>query len=229
MPTVFESIFEQNQSSGIYTIYIGLSSKLSGTYTNSILAKNLVEEKLGQTGYIFTPDIMSGSIGTGLSVMKAMELIGKGYAAKQISDWLEEHRMNLHHWFAVDDLQYLKRGGRISHMSATVGGVLNIKPVLTVNESGNIIMFKSVRGRKKSIKLLANHLSEYADVNMFDTIMIGHGDCYDDALSLKEALSEYWDDSKIVISQLSYTISTHVGPDMLALSFWGVDKRKAIV
>ncbi len=229
VPAVFETVFEENQSSEIYTIYVGLSSQLSGTFSNAILAKNLVEDKLGQTGFIFITDNMSGSIGTGVSVMKAVELIKKGFSAKEINDWLEKHKRNLHHWFAVDDLQYLKRGGRISHMSATVGGVLNIKPVLTVNEQGHITMYKPVRGRKKSIKLLANQMKEYADKNMFDTIIIGHGDCYDDAMSLKEAISEDWDSDKIIISELSYTISTHVGPNMLALSFWGYDNRKAII
>ncbi len=229
VPSVFEEVFEQNQKNEVYTIYIGLSSQLSGTFSNAILAKNIVEEKLGTSGFIFLTDNMSGSIGTAISVMKAVELIKEGLSAAEINNWLEEHTMNLHHWFAVDDLQYLKRGGRISHMSATVGGVLNIKPVLTVNELGNITMFKPVRGRKKSIKLLVNQLQQYADRDIFDKVLIAHGDCYEDAIVLKEAISEYWDESKIIISELSYTISTHVGPNMLALSFWGVDKRETLV
>ncbi len=226
VPNVFENIFEENQSAGIKTIYIGLSSQLSGTFANAILAKNMVEEKLKSSGFIFITNNMSGSIGTGGSVIKAVEFVRNGWDAKDINDWLEEHMFNLHHWFAVDDLQYLKRGGRISHMSAAVGGVLNIKPVLTVNEQGQIIMYKPVRGRKKSIKLLSSKLSNYKDDNLTDFVLIGHGDCYEDALALKEALSEHWDSDKIHISQLSYTISTHVGPDMLALSFFGKDRRK---
>ncbi len=226
VPSVFQNVFEENIKNEIYTIYIGLSSSLSGTYNNAVLSKNMVEEHTGKKDYIYLPDIQSASVGTGICVMKAMELIDNGCSATDISEWLVSHEKNIHHWFAVDDIEYLRRGGRISHTGAKVATVLNIKPVLTLNDEGNIVLCKSVRGRKKSIKFLFSKVKDYADSNLFDKIIIGHGDCYDDALVLKETLSEIWDINNIIISQLSYTISTHVGPDMLALTFLGEDTTK---
>ncbi len=226
VPSLFEKVLRKNVDNDVKTVYIGLSSSLSGTFNNVLLAKNIVEEDTGKEGYIFTPDILSGSVGTGMAIMKAVALIEEGWEAQQISEWLEQNAYHIHHWFAVDDLEYLRRGGRISHISATVGVVLNIKPVLTINDEGKIVLHKSVRGRKKSIKLLAAHLKEYSDNNIFDKIMIGHGDCYEDAVALKNILSEFWNPEDIIVSQLSYTISTHVGPNMLALSFWGCDSRE---
>lgn len=223
-PLIFEEIFQTNQERGIKTIYLGLSSGLSGTLNSAILAQNAVEERTKKKGWIFNPNALAGSVGLGVLIIKVVELVKENWSASKIVSWIEEHKLEVQHWFAVNDLAYLKRGGRISTVTATVGTVLNIKPILIVNHQGVIKPFQNVRGRKKSIKFLAEQFKSYRKEDICSLVIIGHGDCYEDAKALKEEVQEFFPSNQIMISRLAHTIASHVGPDMLAIAFFG-EKR----
>ncbi len=219
-PLVFEEIFIKNHLDSKETIYIGLSSGLSGTMNNALLAKNMVMEKYPDAK-IHIPDIVSASIGQGVLVMHAISMIQKGKASDDIMNWIEENKFNTQHWFAVDNLEYLKNGGRISPAVAKIGTLLNIKPILTVDYEGKLKLYQNIRGRKKSIKFLASKLDQHLNSDATGKVLIGHGNCVNEAHTLKSMISDKVDEKDIVISNLAHTIATHVGPDMLAIAFVG--------
>lgn len=219
-PVVFEEIFTKNHLKGKETLYIGLSSGLSGTMNNALLAKNMVIEKYPDAK-IHIPDIVSASVGQGVLVMHAVSMIQVGETTEYIMDWIEENKFNTQHWFAVDNLEYLKNGGRISPAVAKIGTMLSIKPVLTVDYEGKLKLYQNIRGRKKSMKFLASKLMQHLSPNKSGKVLIGHGDCVNEAQALKELIIDTVDEENIVISNLAHTIATHVGPDMLAIAFIG--------
>jgi len=215
-PNDFYEIFKAETQKGNSVIYIGLSSGLSGTYNNAMMAKQMLADE-GDKGQIYVIDDVAASIGLGLMIMKTIEFIEAGKLAEEIVLWLEENKYCFHHWFAIDDLHYLKRGGRIPPALAVVGSVLNVKPILTVDEGGKLVKHTNVRGRKKAIKYLSDKVEEN---KLTDTkIVIGHGNCYEDAIALKKKVMELSPTADVVVTNLSATIGCHVGPNMLGIGF----------
>ena len=217
-PLMFETIFKKNNQEGAGTIYLGLSSGLSGTMNNANLARNMVLEEAPEAK-IYIPNTVSASVGQGLQIMYVVKMIRAGKTADEIMAWIEENKLKTQHWFAVDNLEYLKNGGRISPAVAKIGTMLNVKPVLRVDNEGKLKLFQNVRGRKKSIKYLAGRIEPFVGEHPDMLVMIGHGDCPKEAEKLKALVEEIVDPSQIVVSNLAHTIATHVGPDMLALAF----------
>lgn len=215
-PNEFYELFKEAIATGDSIMYLGLSSGLSGTYNNALVAKQMIEDE-GFTASIYVVDVMAASIGLGLIITQVIEAINEGRSADDIVSWLESQRFDFHHWFIVEDLHYLKRGGRVSPAIAAVGSALNVKPILTVNEQGKLIKHTNVRGRKKAIKYLSEKIKENKLKNR--NIIIGHGQCYEDANSLKDKILEIDKDMNIMISDLSATITCHVGPNMLGVAF----------
>lgn len=170
-------------------------------------------------------DSMSASIGQGLLTLKAVEMSQEGDNADKIVKWLESYKMTTNHWFAVDDLNYLKQGGRITSKEAAIGSLLKVKPILIVNLDGVLKPYTRVKGRKKSIVFLVDKFKEHYQSQNFDKVIIGHGHVIDDAMILKNRLLEHLNENKIVVSELSATIASHVGPGMLALSFMGKERE----
>lgn len=208
--------FKAACSDGDSVIYIGLSSGLSGTYNNALMAKQILEDD-GIVGMVHVIDGMAASIGQGLMVMKVVEAIEKGETVESIVAWLNKHKYCFHHWFVVDDLHYLKRGGRIPPVLATVGTALNVKPILTIDEAGCLVKHTNVRGRKKALRYLIEKVKVSKIIE--GTVYIGHGNCYDEAEFLKEKVLELAPEVDVVISNLSSTIACHVGPNMIAIAF----------
>jgi len=217
-PLMFETVFRKNYQAGAETIYLGLSSGLSGTMNNANLAKNMILEDTPEA-LVHIPNTVSASVGQGLQIMYVVDMIRSGKTVEEILVWIEENKLKTQHWFAVDNLEYLKNGGRISPAVAKIGTMLNVKPVLFVDNEGKLKPFQNVRGRKKSIKYLAGRIDPFIKENPDMMIMIGHGDCPEEAEKLKALVEEKVDPSRIVVSNLAHTIATHVGPDMLALAF----------
>lgn len=216
----FFEMFKKHHMSGKSIIYLGFTSGLSGTNNNALMAKNMVLEEYPDAD-ITVIDTLSASVGEGVLVYHAVEMLRNGVSNDEIGKWVENQKLNTNHWFAVNDLNHLKNGGRISAATAVVGTLLNIKPVLTVNNEGKLVNYSNIRGRKKSLKFLVDKLKEHL-VNPEETIvLIGHGDCIDDAEKLKEMVQAELTLKKIVISELSLTIATHVGPGMISLAFVG--------
>jgi len=219
-PLTFETAYKTNCDLGVETIYLGLSAGLSGTMNNANLAKNMILDEMPDAK-IHIPNTVSASVGQGLQILYVVEMIRAGKSSEEILNWFEENKMKTQHWFAVDNLEYLKNGGRISPAVAKIGTMLNIKPILNVDNEGKLKLFQNVRGRKKSIKYLAERIDLYVEDTNNIKVLIGHGDCPGDAEKLKTLIGDKVDPKNITVSNLAHTIATHVGPDMLAVAFIG--------
>jgi len=219
-PIDFYKRFETYHKNGKTSIYLGFSSGMSGTYNNAVIAKNMILENYPDAK-IDVIDSCSASIGQGILVMHVVKMIKNNISHLVISQWIEDNKMNSQHWFAVSDLMYLKNGDRIPSSIAAIGSLLNVKPILTVNAEGKLKAHSKVRGRKKSLR----YLIEKAKLHSVDvtepTIIIGHGNCPDDAELVKAMVTDEITGAEVIISEISATIATHVGPNMVALAFVG--------
>lgn len=206
-------------------LHLGFSSGLSGTYNSCRLAAEELREQYPDAR-IEVVDSLSASMGEGLLLYKIVELKESGKSFDEVYDWLKENILHLCHVFTVDDLNHLHRGGRVSKLSAVVGTIINIKPMLHVDNEGHLIVKDKIRGRKKALIGLVNMMEErigsYRDKN--DIIMISHGDCEADAKFVAEQVEKKYGISNVMISPIGATIGSHAGPGTVALFFLG-EKR----
>lgn len=219
-----EKVLHSILSSGRDILYIGFSSGLSGTYEATAGMLDSMRSEF-PTRKIFHTDTRGASMGEGLLVYKAAKMAQDGATIEETHSWVEANKFNLAHWFTVDDLMYLFRGGRVSRTSAWAGSLLNIKPVLHMDNAGHLIPMEKVRGRKKSIQALYDHMKESALQPVAEqTVFISHGDCEDDALALADMIREGLGVTDIHINFVDPVIGAHSGPGTLAL-FFMADKR----
>lgn len=216
----FYEEFKKNVSEGNSVIYIGFSSVLSGCVNSASIAKKQIEEEF-KTADITVIDSKSASLGQGLIVYYVKEMIKKGCTKEEIIHWVEENKLKLNHWFTVEDLNHLKRGGRISSAAAVVGTLLNIKPVLFINNEGKLVAFEKVKGRKKALKTLVEKLSEKIVEPEKQVIAISHGDCIEEAEYVKELIAERYKPKAFIINNVGPVIGSHSGPGTVALFFLG--------
>ena len=219
-----EELMRQLLDSGRDVLYIGFSSGLSGTYeaTSAILE---ALRPLYPARKIYHVDTRAASMGEGLLVYKAAQFAQNGAPIEEVYEWVEAHKFKLAHWFTVDDLMYLFRGGRVSRTSAWAGSLLNIKPVLHMDNAGHLIPMEKVRGRKKSIMALVNHMEESAIQPVADqTVFISHGDCEEDVETLIAEIQRRFGCTDIHVNFVDPVIGAHSGPGTLAL-FFLADKR----
>ena len=201
-------------------LVITFSSGLSTTYQSAVIAANELQEQYPQRK-IRVVDSLCASLGQGLLVWYACQKRSAGMDIEQLVSWLEESKPRLAHWFTVDDLMYLKRGGRVSAATALVGTMLQIKPVLHVDDEGHLINVSKARGRKASIAALAKQMETTGLPGENDTIFISHGDCREDAETLAAMLKESCGVKNVVIGYVGAVIGSHAGPGTLALFFLG--------
>lgn len=221
----FEEAFRANLNEGKDVIYVGFSSGLSGTLNSAMIARNIILED-NPDAPIYVVDTLSASVGLGALIVETVKLATAGMDGKQISNWVEANHMNAHHWFGVDDLQYLRNGGRINAASAMVGTVLNVKPTLIVDKYGKLKPYGNVRGRKKSMSFLVSKLEEHYHPEMTTTVILGHGNCKEEAETMRMMIKDKYDNIEIIVSELSMTIASHVGPNMLAVAFIGKEREE---
>ncbi len=221
---MFESEFEKDLEAGNDVIYLGFSSGLSGTYNSSRIARESLLERYPDRR-IEVIDTLSASVGLAVIIFEVLKFIEEGKDIDYIVDWTQSNKLKLNHWFGVDNLDFLKNGGRISNAAAFVGNVLNLKPTLVVNRDGILKPHTNVRGRKKSINFLASKVKENIEDPNNSKIIIGHGNNLEDALKLKASIEEKLDAKDIYITELSMTIASHVGPDMLGVAFIGNERE----
>ncbi len=212
--------FESYLKAGTDVLYIAFSSALSGTCSNGMLAARELQEKYPDRK-IFAVDSLCASMGEGLLVWHAVQKKRQGMGVEELAQWMEANRQRLCHWFTVDDLNHLKRGGRLSATSALVGTVLGIKPILHVDDAGRLVPVSKVRGRRQSIQELLHRMETLAEHPEEQTVFISHGDCPDDARYLADEVQKRMHPQKIYINYIGPVIGTHSGPGTLALFFMG--------
>lgn len=207
---------------GMDILHIAFSSGLSGSYNSSRLAAEELREQYPERK-ILVVDSLCASLGEGLFVWYAAKLKEEGKAINEVYEWLEANKLHVCHVFTVNDLFHLYRGGRVSRATAILGTMINIKPMLHVDNEGHLINLSKARGRKRSVYRLLDMMDErigsYKDKNpMF---MISHGDCIEDAKLVEEELHKRYPDSEVLVNYVGATIGAHSGPGTLALFFMG--------
>ena len=206
--------------SGTDVLVLSFSSGLSTTYDSSRLAAEELREKYPQRK-IFAVDTLCASLGQGLLVWHAAQLKDQGKSIEEVRDWVEENKLHLCHQFTVDDLHFLKRGGRISATTAVVGTMLKIKPVLHVDNEGKLVNIGKARGRKASLKALVDRMEETAIDPAGQTVFISHGDCMEDAEYVAGMVKERMGVQDVRINYVGPVIGAHSGPGTLALFHLG--------
>jgi DegV family protein with EDD domain len=219
----FEEYFDPIIKSGNDILYIGFSSALSGTYSASLIATEELKQKYPDSKIICV-DTLAASMGEGLLVYYAAKLKQEGQNIDEVSQWVLDNRLSLCQWFTVDDLNHLKRGGRISAMTATVGSALNVKPILHVDNEGRLIPVHNVRGRKKSINSLLEHMEKLCVNPEGQTIFISHADCLEDTEYLAALIKEKFPVKEVVLNFIGPVIGSHTGQGAIALFFLGKER-----
>lgn len=221
-PERVRALFEPYLKEGKDILHIAFSSGLSGTFNSCrIAAQELMEEYPERK--IQVVDSLAASLGQGLLVYLAQRRKEEGADFDSVAQWTEEHKKNIVHLFTVDDLNHLYREGRVSRTTAILGGMLNIKPILHVDDEGKLIPIGKVRGRKKSllelVTLMDSKIGSYA--KSCDTIFISHGDCREEAEFLAAKVKEKYHITTELINDVGAVIGAHSGPGTMALFFVG--------
>ena len=219
----FIDIMEPIVASGKDILYLGFSSGLSGTYNASVLAVNELAEKYPERK-IIAVDTLCASLGQGMFVYLCWQQKQAGKTIEEVAAYAEEIKPNLAHWFTVDDLMFLKRGGRVSAATAIVGSALSIKPVMHVDDEGHLIKVSVARGRKASIRALLSEMEKTGIDLAGQHIFISHGDCEADANYLAGLIREKFGVKEITINYVGPVIGAHSGPGTLALFFLGKNR-----
>lgn len=224
-PDAARALLEPYLKEGKDILHIAFSSGLSGTYNSTKIAANELAEEYPQRTIVVI-DSLAASLGQGLLVHYAQQMKEAGEDLKTVAEWVESHKRNIAHAFTVDDLNHLYRGGRVSKTTAFVGSMLNIKPVMHVDNEGKLVAVGKIRGRKKSIlelvKMMDEKIGSYKE--SCDTIFISHGDCEEEARFLEAKVKEKYNVKTVIINYVGATIGAHSGPGTLAL-FFMADER----
>ena len=219
-PESCKAAFEKALSSGYDVLYLGLSTGISGTTNSAKMAAEELREVYPERKIVCI-DTLCASVGEGFLVREAARRQAGGMSLDELAAWVEENKLKVCHWFTVDDLMYLKRGGRVSAATAVVGTMLQIKPVLHVDDEGRLINMEKARGRKASIEALVKKLEELGEGYDNSTVFICHGDCREDAEKLKDLVLARTGMKDVFVGNLGAVIGAHAGPGTLALFFMG--------
>ena len=219
-PQGWEEVIAPILAGGEDALVLTFSSGLSTTHQSAVIAATELSEKYPDRK-IRVIDTLCASLGQGLLVWYACKKREEGMDFDALADWCENNKLNLCHWFTVDDLMFLKRGGRVSAATALVGTMLQIKPVLHVDDEGRLINVSKARGRKASIEALAKKVGETGLPGENDTVFISHGDCMEDVQTLEKILKEKYGVKHVFSYYVGAVIGSHAGPGTLALFFLG--------
>ena len=220
--SLFYDMFKHGLAEYDRVVYIGLSEALSGTFQSAVLARITLEEDYPESaGKVSLIDTKSVSLGQGLLVLEACRKRDEGMAFDDLVRHIEHLKDRINQFITVEDLVYLKRGGRISGFKAAVGHLLDIKPLLYVNQEGRLHSFDKAKGRKKSIQALAKRFHEMYDPALGKDFAISHGDCLEEAQYLVRMLREEHDLNEPVIEPVGMVVGSHSGPGTIALFFPG--------
>ena len=219
-PSRWSQAMEKALAAGKDVLVLAFSSGLSTTYQSAVIAAEELKDAYPDRK-IQVIDTLCASMGQGLLVWYACKKRDEGLSLDEVAQWVLDNRLHLCHWFTVDDLMYLKRGGRISAATALVGTMLQIKPLLHVDDEGHLINMTKTRGRKAAIDAMVKKAQELGAGYDNSTMFISQGDCLSDAEYLSRQLKEKCGVKDVVISYVGAVIGSHSGPGTLALFFLG--------
>ena len=222
-PQQWESYIEPVLQAGDDALVLSFSSGLSTTYQSAVIAAEGLMEKYPDR-QVRVVDTLCASLGQGLFVYYACQKRDEGLSLEELTAWCEETKLKLCHWVIADDLMYLKRGGRVSAVSAVAGTLLQIKPLIHVDNAGKLIPVGKVRGRKAAIKALCDKVGETGIPGANDTIFICHGDCEEDAKTLAAMLQEKYGTKKVFYYYIGAVIGSHAGPGTMAVFYLGSER-----
>ncbi len=219
----FLDVLEPLVQAGNDVLYLGFSSGLSGTFSAGALAVHEIAERYPERK-VYAVDTLCASMGQGLLIYHCWELQQQGKSIDEVHEFAEANKLHLCHWFTVSDLMFLKRGGRVSAATAVVGSMLNIKPVMHVDNEGHLINVRTARGRKASLRALADEMGNRG-INLKDQhIFISHGNCEDDANYLANLVRDRFHVKDVTMNCLGPVIGAHAGPGTMALFFMGTER-----
>lgn len=222
-PDSFYAVFERILKEDKDILYLGFSSGLSTTFNCSRIAAEELKDKYPERKIVCV-DTLAASAGQGLLVYLAAEKKKSGANIEEVAEYIEKIRLSLCHWFTVDDLVYLKRGGRVSSAVAFVGAVLGIKPVLHVDNEGKLVSVSKVRGRKAALMALVDKYGELALKDNEKIVFISNADCRENAEFLKSELTEKYGVDVKIITDIGPVIGAHSGPGTIAVFFIGRER-----
>ncbi len=216
-PDGWTKVMEPVLAEGKDLLILAFSSGLSTTYQSAVIAAKDLQEQYPQRK-ICVVDTGCAALGEGLLVWHTCKQRDAGMTLEQLQEWVEREKFHTAHWFTVDDLVYLKRGGRVSAATAVLGAMLNIKPVLHVDDEGHLISMIKTRGRKNAIEALAKKFDETAAGVENEIVFICHADALEDAKKLEQLMLQRGV-KQVMIGNLGAVIGSHAGPGTLALFF----------
>ena len=222
-PDDWAKVMEPALAEGHDLLVIAFTSGLSTTYQSAVIAANDLQEQYPDRK-IKVVDSLCAALGQGLLIWYACQKRDEGMSLEDLTAWVEENKHHICHWVTVDDLSHLKRGGRISATTALVGTMLNIKPIIHVNEEGKLINVSKVRGRKAAIEFIASKVGELGEGYNNDTCFVVHGDCEADANILADTIKAKYGVKNVHIGYLGPVIGAHTGPGVLAVFFLGTHR-----
>lgn len=225
----FESYFEPFLQAGKDILHVTLSSGISGVVNSANIAKSNLEEKYPDRK-IYIVDSLGASSGYGLLMDKVADLRDSGMSLEDLHNWVEANKLKLHHWFFSTDLTFYVKGGRISKTAGFVGGVLNICPLLNMDNLGRLIPRYKIRTKRKVIQTIVDKMEECADggLNYNGKCYISQSACYEDARAVADLVEERFPNlnGKVEINHIGTTIGSHTGPGTVALFFWGAERKE---
>lgn len=220
-PETFSCVIEEYVKEGKDVLYLGFSSGLSNTYNAGRLASEELSEKYPDAK-IYACDTLCASLGQGMLVYLAAKKKQAGATIDELRDWVEEKKLHQCHWFTVDDLMFLKRGGRVSATTAAIGTLLGIKPVMHVDNAGKLIKMGTARGRKAALDALVDKTKE--TITEKEVAFICHGDCIEDANYVADRYRNELGIKEVIIGYTGVVIGSHSGPGTLAVFYIGTER-----
>ena len=220
----FVEAFKKILDAGKDVLYLGFSSALSGTVHSGVLAAEELAAEYPDAK-VLVVDTLAASLGQGLLVWHAVQKKREGMSIEELASWVEENKLKMAHWFTVNDLGFLKRGGRVSGTAAMLGTMLNIKPVMHVDDAGRLIPKEKVRGRKQSLNALLKHMEETGENLSEQTVFISHGDCLEEAQELAETMKQRFGVQDVYINYVGPVIGSHSGPGTMAIFFFATGRE----
>ena len=219
----FQDAMRRVLESGRDIVCVCFSSALSTTYQSAVIAAEDLRAEFPEAE-IHVVDSLSASLGQGLLLYLAVEQKRKGLTAAELAKWVEDNRLTVCHWFTVDDLNFLKRGGRVSATTALLGTMLSIKPIMHTSDEGKLVPVSKVRGRKASLKALIDKIAELGIEPSEQVMFICHADCEVEARAVAEEMKARYGVKEVYINYIGPVIGSHTGPNTMGLFFYGTKR-----